>query len=157
MKKTGLALQDFTVDNILTLMNIYLSEWCHRDELLWKQIYTYFYATLIVLFLPNITTFIGINLSALPSIAFPIVALIMSVIFLYVSIGYAKRLEAIGNTYQRLINYLPQELQRISIADATIRGGRFFKRRMAFVIGFLMFLSLLVMSIVMIVYNTFIT
>ena len=30
-------------DQLLNLMQIYLSEWMHRDSLLWKQIFTYFF------------------------------------------------------------------------------------------------------------------
>ena len=152
MKKTGLLLQDFTTDNILSLMDTYLKEWCHRDELLWKQIYTYFYATLLVLFLPNLTAFIGINLPKFPSIVFPSVALIMSIVFLYVSIGYTKRLAAIGDTYQQIIGFLPSDLRRISITDARIKYGKIFNKRMSVVLCFLMFVSLLFLSVVMIIY-----
>lgn len=96
MKKRGFQLNELNVENALNLMNIYLSEWEHRDTLFWSQIFKYFYATLVVLFLPNIASYIQVNLPSFPAITFPVVAFIMSLVFLYVSIGYSKRLEAIG-------------------------------------------------------------
>ena len=110
MKQNGFRLQDFTVDNLLALMNIYWAEWCARNETLWNQVFKYFYATLFVMFLPNIAIFAGIALPKVPSVLFPCVALIMSLVFLYVSLGFAKRLEAIAKTYQNLVNLLPPEL-----------------------------------------------
>ncbi|RAZ94476.1 hypothetical protein DK853_34975, partial [Klebsiella oxytoca] len=83
----------------------------------WKQVFKYFYATLVVLFLPNIASFLGINLPEFPAVLFPLAALVLSLVFLYISIGYSKRLEASGNTYQKLINLLPEELRRVSVSD----------------------------------------
>lgn len=126
MKKRGLQLNEMEVGHLLDLMDIYLSEWKHRDEMLWKQVFKYFYATLVVLFLPNIASFLGINLPEFPAVLFPLAALVLSLVFLYISIGYSKRLEASGNTYQKLINLLPEELRRISVSDPNIKFGRFF-------------------------------
>ena len=152
-EKNGFQLQDFTVDNILDLMNIYWAEWCARNETLWNQVFKYFYATLIVLFLPNISTFIGIALPVVPSVLFPAVALIMSLVFLYVSLGFAKRLEAIAKTYQNLINLLPPELRRIPMSSPEISMGKFYNKPLSYITSYLMFIALSVMSLVMIVYN----
>lgn len=152
MKDIEQNYKEFNTDNLLTLMNIYLTEWCHRDELLWKQVYTYFYATLVVLFLPNFTSFLGFHLPLFPSIIFPRIALVMSIVFLYVSIGYTKRLAAIGNTYQKLIDYLPPDLRRIRVSEITKKHKRLFTMRMSEVLCILMFGSLFVMSVVMIIY-----
>lgn len=152
MKKTGFNLQEMKVENVIELMSIYLSEWEHRDELLWKQVFKYFYATLVVLFLPNLASFLGIDLPDFPQILFPSTALILSLVFLYVSIGYAKRLEASGNTYQNLIDLLPDDLRRVPVADPSIKFGKFFSKRMSIVICILMFFGLLLLSVVMIAY-----
>ena len=80
MKKRGLQLNEMEVGHLLDLMDIYLSEWKHRDEMLWKQVFKYFYATLVVLFLPNIASFLGINLPEFPAVLFPLAALVLSVI-----------------------------------------------------------------------------
>ncbi len=153
MKKRGLQLNEMEVGHLLDLMDIYLSEWKHRDEMLWKQVFKYFYATLVVLFLPNIASFLGINLPEFPAVLFPLAALVLSLVFLYISIGYSKRLEVSGNTYQKLINLLPEELRRVSVSDPNIKFGRFFSKRISVVICVLMFLGLLCLSIVMILYD----
>jgi hypothetical protein len=153
VKKRGLQLNEMEVGHLLDLMDIYLSEWKHRDEMLWKQVFKYFYATLVVLFLPNIASFLGINLPEFPAVLFPLAALVLSLVFLYISIGYSKRLEASGNTYQKLINLLPEELRRVSVSDPNIKFGRFFSKRISVVICVLMFLGLLCLSIVMILYD----
>ncbi len=144
--------KEFNTEDLLKLMNIYLSEWCHRDELLWKQVYTYFYATLIVLFLPNLTIFVDLHLASFPSIVFPIIALIMSAVFFYVSMGYTKRLAAIGDTYQKIIDFLPPDLRRIRISEMSKRCNKLFTQRMSVILCVLMFGSLFIMSLVMIIY-----
>ena len=153
MKRRGFQLQDFTVADILALMDIYLSEWVARNELLWNQWFKFYYATLIVLFLPQLTGFVGIDLPKFPTILFPCIALMLSFAFFYVSLGYAKRLEASGRTYQNLINLLPPELRRVSITNPEIKMGKFFARRQSIVITCVMSLALSIMSIVMIFYN----
>lgn len=151
MKKYELG--DFCIDDILCLLNIYLEEWNHRDELLWKQVFKYFYATVIVLFLPNVASFLKIDLPKFPKFVFPLVALALALVFLYISIGYAKRLEASGDTYKNLISLLPEELQRIPLSSPKIKYGKFFSRRMSVVICILMFLGLVILAFVMVCYN----
>lgn len=151
MNKRGFSLSDFSSEHVINLMNIYLSEWEHRDELLWKQVFKYFYATLIVLFLPNLASFLQINLPDFHNALFPAIAFLLALVFLYVSIGYAKRLEASGKTYQKLINLLPSELQRVPISD--LKFGTFFAQRMSIILCGLMFLGLCVLSAVMFFYN----
>ena len=158
MKKNGFQLQDFTVENLLNLMEIYLNEWSYRCDLLWNQAFKYYYATLIVLFLPNISSFLGIDLYQFPSLSFRVISLILSLLYLYVSWGYSLRLEASGKTYQRIINMLPDELQRITISNSKFLLKypllkTIFSGRTSYIKCFLMFLSLFVMSIIMIIYD----
>ena len=145
--------EDIQTDDLINLMNVYLSEWTHRDELLWSQVFRYFYVTVVVIFLPNIAGFLGIILpEKLPNIIFPIAGLVLALVFLYVSIGYAKRLEAVGKTYQKLICYLPKEIQRYSLLDPEIKLGKFFHRPMSIVLCVLMFVGSFSLSVFMIVY-----
>ena len=156
--KNDYSCKKIDTEDILTLMNIYLTEWCHRDQLLWKQVYAFFYVTLIVLFLPNLTTFIGIDLpSNFPSFVFPAIAFFMSIVFLIVSIGYAMRLQASSESYRRVMTCLPDCLQRTSINDE-IEKGKFrrvktvFTFRMTYFLCITMFVSLMLLSILMIAY-----
>ena len=153
MKRNGFQLQDFSVENLLDLMEIYLSEWEHRSEVLWRQVFYYFYATIIVLFLPNFTVFLGIELPNFPELLFPVVALILSFAFFYISLGLAKRIDASVKTYNKLANFLPTELQRITIESPEIKYGRFFSKRMSIIICSLLFLCLFFLSVLMIIYN----
>lgn len=146
------GINEFTKEDIINLLSIYLSEWKHRDELLWKEEFKFFYATLIILFLPNIASYLKIVLPNIPSIVFPILALLLSLVFTYVSIGYAKRLEASDITCQRMMNFLPKELRRISINE--FDHGKFFSARMSIILSILVFFGLSVLSAVMIVYYT---
>ena len=81
MKRTGFSLQDFSVQDILPLMDIYLSEWCHRQDDFFKLVFGYFYVDILILFLPNISSYIGINLSKIPSVVFPSISLVLSLFF----------------------------------------------------------------------------
>lgn len=152
MKEKGILFSSFETQDLLVLMQIYLSEWMHRDELLWKQVFKYFYATIFVLFLPNIAAFVQIELPNIAPSIFPMAALVLSVVFLYASLGYAIRLAAIGDTYQKLIDLLPERLRRISIKSGEIKGSQFFKPRMSMVLCVLMFLSSSALSIYMLIY-----
>ena len=44
-----------TTDQYLQLMEVYLSEWEHRDSSLWKQAFSYYLFTLAVIVFPYVT------------------------------------------------------------------------------------------------------
>ena len=99
-------------NELLTLIDIYLSEWSHRDSSLWKQVFTYFFSILVVSTLP-FTKIWGIDFDSLiPKWIYPIIGLALSVLFFIISTGYAVRLEAVGNIYKDLIKMLPQKYRR---------------------------------------------
>ena len=153
MKRTGLQLGDFTIEHFLSLLDIYLSEWSHRSEVMWRQVFYYFYATMIVLFLPNLAAFIGIVLPDFPELLFPLLGLVLSFAFLYISLGLALRIDASVRSYNKLIKLLPVELQKITVESSEIKYGKFFSRRMSISICFILFFCLISMSVVMIIYN----
>lgn len=137
-------------DDIIALMSVYLNEWEHRDELLWTQVFRYFYATLIVTVLPNVATFIGIDLPKINVRVFPIIGLIMSIVFLYVGLGYAIRLRASSRTYEKIMGLLNDErYKRISIKDNKL--GRIFSAPMAFVLVVTMFIALVSVAVLFLV------
>lgn len=153
MKRTGLQLGDFTIEHFLSLLDIYLSEWSHRSEVMWRQVFYYFYATIIVLFLPNLAAFIGIVSPDFPELLFPLLRLVLSFAFLYISLGLALRIDASVRSYNKLIKLLPVELQKITVESSEIKYGKFFSRRMSISICFILFFCLISMSVVMIIYN----
>ena len=143
---------EFEANQVIELLNIYLTEWIHIDSLLWSQVFRYFYVTIVIIFLPNIAGFIGIELPNIPKVIFPIFGILLSCVFLYVSMGYAKRLEAIVKTYQHLINLLPTDLRRYSLDSPKIKHGKLFRAKMSVVLCLLMFLASLCLSFVMLFY-----
>ena len=104
--------------DVISLMNVYLSEWCHRDELFWRQIFTYFYVTLIVTVLPNITNGIGIEIPGMKESWFHLTGLVMAVVFMYISIAYSLRLRASSKAYEAMMELLGDpKYKRMSIKD----------------------------------------
>lgn len=138
-------------EDIINLMGIYLSEWEHRDTLLWSQIFKLFYADLIVIILPYQKIF---DLSVLPldKKIYPIIGIIMSFIFMYIGIGYAYRLTASSDTYRKVMKNLKKRYRRNSIKNKRkYKLGWFFSPPMAFVLVITMFSSLIILSIIMLV------
>lgn len=141
------------IEHVISIMNIYLEEWIHRNGEMWELVFKYFYVTLIVLFLPNLVERLGIgNMPNLPQALFPAISIGLSLYFLYVSIGYAKRLEAIGNSYQKMIDLLPEDLRRMHICDDKIKYGKYFKYRMGTTLCCVMFIFLIFLALLMIFY-----
>lgn len=139
--------------DLISLMGIYLSEWQHRDELLWTQVFRYFYASLIVTILPNIAVFIGIKLPEINIKLFPIMGMVMACVFLYVGAGYAVRLMASSRTYEKMMNLLGNEdYKRVSIKDRSeIKWGHLFAAPMAIVLVVTMFIALEIVAILLLV------
>lgn len=140
-------------DQIIALLGVYLSEWQHRDELLWTQVFKYFYATLVVTVLPNAAAFVGIELPEINDKLFPVIGMVMGIIFLYVGLGYAVRLRASSRTYEKIMKMLGDEkYERISIHDREqIKGGYLFAAPMAVVLVVTMFAALEAVAVVLLV------
>ena len=134
-------------DQLLVLMQIYLSEWSHRDSMLWKQVSTYFISTLVVMILPFINLW-ELNLGeAIPNWLFPTVGLCMSIAFFIIGKGYAVRLTAIGKTYENILRKLPDNFQRIQLKE--INPHSLANMRMAYFIVYLMTGLLTLLGIVL--------
>lgn len=104
-------------DQHLRLMELYLSEWEHRDNMLWKQAFTYFIFTFAIAVFPFACPWImkdeSINeiMAQIPQWLFPAVGMGLSLIFIFIMLGYARRLKFAGNIYRAIIQMLPKELQ----------------------------------------------
>lgn len=136
----------------ISLLNIYLEEWRLRDQLIWSQMYKFFYAILIITLLPNLDFYLKSNLPNLPIYIFRGLGIFFSFIFLYVSWGYTVRLHAITDTYQNIINKLPKEYQRKSVQEfkyKEINIGKYFQLRLDRVICITLFLILFSLSLIL--------
>lgn len=137
---------------IIQLLDIYLTEWTHRDSFLWAHVYRYFYAILIFMIFPNIASYLQITMPPIMPKAFPILGLVLTVFFCYLSFGWVIRLQTIGTTYQNLINTLPTQYQRIKIEDLKYRSfkyGKFFNAKMSVIVVILLTLALFTIGIAM--------
>ena len=151
MSKKNNKILSSEYDTTIALMDIYLAEWIERDARFWEQVFKYFYVALIVMLLPNVSGMFSLNLPPLPEILFRLFGIILSIFFLYVSIGYGKRLEAIGITYSDIIDKLPEGYRRKKISD--LKCGRFFKCRLSYVITISMFSALLIIEIILLAFS----
>lgn len=140
-------------DATISLLNAYLIEWNEREKMLWSVVFKFYYAIVIITLLPNISDYIGLKIPPIPTVIFRLIGLLLSFVFLYISMGYCIRLHASSETYQNILNKLPEEYQRKSIRQIkciNIPIGKIFLPRIHYVICFLLFLSLLFLSIVLI-------
>lgn len=140
-----------TTEELLKLMDIYLSEWKHRDILLWRQIFTYFFVIMLIYFFPYSAIW-GENLiDIFPRWIFPIIGIVLSIVFLIVGIGYSTRLKASGNSYQKIIDKLPTQFQRVKIDE--LNNFKLANSPMSSFIVSVMFVILFVLGIALLVIN----
>lgn len=134
-------------EQLINLANMYLSEWSHRDAIIWKQVFSYFIACLVVMLLPFMTYF-GIDFGgALPKWIFPAIGMVLAIFFFIVSKGYAIRLRAVGGTYQRLIEKLPKDMQRTKTTE--INKNVIFNINMCNLIVHVMFIALWAIGVIL--------
>ena len=141
-------------DTTISLLNVYLAEWIQRDQLIWSQIFKYFYANLIIILLPNLALHFDLVLPNLPIFIFRIIGFCFSFIFLYISLGYTIRLQAISDTYRDIIQTLPKEYRRKSVEDIKFKSipiGKFFMPRIGYIICLTLFLILFSLSIILLI------
>ena len=153
MKRNGFQQQDFTLENFLNLMEIYRAEWQYRYENLWSIAFRLFYANMLILFLPQLSVALGVDLSGFPTVLFPLAASVLSWIFLYITMGALRKAEASAVTYAQLIELLPPNMRRVSVENPVIKRGKLFRFPLSPILCYFMYISLFIMSIVMIVHN----
>lgn len=141
------------IETILNAMNIYLTEYIHRDTLMWKQNFTFFISTLIVTLLPYLTEYFGLILP--PKLethqqVFHLIGIIMSLIFWFRSRNLAKRFQAVSLTYNNLINQLPKNLQRIKINQNVSKTRQLLH---VYVLPGIMFLALFLLSLFLLIWS----
>lgn len=106
-------------DQLLQLVNIYLSEWEHRDKHFWSQAFAYFMASLSVSSIPFIGTWTqGPLFGSLPLFAFPVIGSILAVMFLIIMLSYYERSKESHDVYMSLIKQIsPESFQEKAIKE----------------------------------------
>jgi len=102
--------------------------------------------------LPNLMNYFNLDLLTMPILLFRVFGLIMIVTLLYISLGYAKRLEASTKTYNQIIEKLPLDFQRVKVS--TLSLGKLFELRTSYLLIYIMFLALTAIDILLIIYAT---
>lgn len=141
-------------DSTISLLNVYFSEWSHRDQILWTQTFRFYYAALIVILLPNISKPLKIDLPPIPKLLYRSIGLLISIIFLYVSLGYAVRLHIISKSYRLILDKLPEEYKQKNFDNFDTKGikiAKLFKPRLAYLVCITLFLSLFLLSLLLII------
>lgn len=136
-------------DQLIALLAVYEKEWEERDNILWKQSFRFFYLSIFIMIIPNISDHLSLKLPSISPKTFPIVGIISATISLYLSFGYAKRLVASGDTYMKLINKLPYPYRRIRLVK--IKFGKFFNKRLTTLIPLILYTIIIFIGIVLLV------
>lgn len=144
---------ELKTDQLLSLMSIYLSEWEHRDEVLWRQVFKFYYAVLIVIIFPNITNSLKVRIPALSDRLFYIIGILMACMFLYVAIGTAMRTGASYEAYRKIANLLQDDkYKRVLVEKRYPKMGRLFSKSIAIPIIIAMFISLIVIAVILLIF-----
>lgn len=134
-------------DQIISLLSIYESEWEHRNNILWSQVFRFFYLSIFIMVLPNITNYLSISLPEIEPKLFPIVGILSATMSLLFSLSYSKRLQASSDTYKKVNNFLPTEYQLVKLED--IKYGKYFTKRQTTIIPIIIYVLSLVIGVVL--------
>ncbi|MDO4851805.1 MAG: hypothetical protein Q4A88_00115 [Clostridia bacterium] len=150
-------------DQFLHLMEIYLSEWDHRDSSLWKQAFSYYTFTLAVIVFPYLTTWtLHVCIPAsIPFKLFPVAGIVLSLLFIFVMWGYVRRFSITGAIYRKMIHNLPEDLReedlRIDIPfnKMTVKkkADYILGINMSYIITTVMFLVLILFAVLILIYT----
>ena len=104
------------------LLKLYLSEWSHRDDIMWKQTFRFYIATLFIIVLPY-TTQLKDSFSEKISLGICFCAgIAMALVFLYISLAYGCRLKAIADSYKKAINDSSKKLGNMKYRRKDLKG-----------------------------------
>ncbi len=136
-------------DTSISLLNLYFAEWSHRDQMMYAQMFKFFYSILIIILAPNLINYFQVDLPDLPRSIFRLTGLLFSVMFLYFNLGNALRFKAISEIYQTIIDKLPEEYRRKEIES--FKFGKLFTLSLFFTVCLILFLCLFLLSIILII------
>lgn len=104
---------------------LYLEEWKHRDKVYNRHTFTYFFAVLLISVFPYIkfTNIISDKLNQIikPSV-FHIIAILLSIIAMFVSISLGKRLTCVSKKYNEILGYIDKEYTHIKVKGVFQKG-----------------------------------
>lgn len=143
-----------TENEIIDLMEIYLDEWKHRDSMFWDQTFKFYFATLVIIVLPQLSWFDSPKF--MPQEMLNAVGFVMSCVFLFVSFMYGSRLRASSKTYHRMIELLGDDrVKRVSVIELSRYKivGKIMSVEIAYVMPVLLFISLLFVNLTFLLFR----
>lgn len=141
-----------TKEELISLISIYLSEWEHRDDVLWRQVFKFYYVTLIVMVFPHITGYFDATFEIKNPTIFYCVGIIMSILFYYVSVATAMRSKASYKAYEKVANLLDDKEHKYSrVRVSSLKFGKIFNFPLAIGIITAMFCSLIIIAITLLI------
>lgn len=140
-----------SLDQLINLLSVYNAEWSHRDKIMWSISFRLFIAALTVIILPYLAVVHKVELP-IDEWWFPLLGVLFAIYFLIVSLSYAVRLSAAGDSVANINKLLPSELQRERVAEQNIplvkkRLNSIFNIRIAYWAPVIMFVLLLFLAI----------
>lgn len=133
---------------IVYLLSVYEEEWRYRDNAWFSRTIKMFLISMIIISFP----FVYINfIKKLPDInklLFPISGIVVSTLFLFVSLMHAKRLSKIGDTIYKLNTCLKEVYQMERIDDRKI--NKFYKTRISYFFSVSIYILEIVLAAVVI-------
>ena len=105
-------------ENRLALMEIYRNEWMHRDDAFITMFWRFITISLVITFLPNLVSRVGVSheaINVLPHWVFSTCGIITALFGMYLTVGEARRIEAIDESYKRVMETLPKQVQMIKL------------------------------------------
>ncbi len=130
-------------DQIISAMNVYQDEWIYRDSMFWKHAFAFFYASIIVTLLPNLSS-IGLDITAMkiPACIYPVIGAFIAGLFIYLACSDAERSKKASDSYKKVMNMLPEKFQRETIDKAQ------YNKRSGFIMAWIMFAGLMILCFV---------
>lgn len=102
----------------IEVAKLYLDEWKHRDNVYNRHTFTYFLAILLISVFPYIkfNSFISDKLNAIinPSL-FHIVAILLSIVAMFVSVSLGKRLTNVSRKYNEILENIDKDYKHIKV------------------------------------------
>lgn len=135
-------------ENKLALMAIYRDEWMHRDDTFIAMFWRLITISLVISFLPNLIVRVGIEhqaIETLPSWLFSSCGILCALFGMYLSLGEAKRIEAIDKAYKNVMNTLPVEYQMITLSN--VPRSRIFRPRLNNIFCISMYLMVCILAL----------
>lgn len=136
-------------DQLISLMNVYMSDINQRDSMFWKQIFTYFFVTIFVIMLPELTTIVDVH-ETLPNFLFRMIGMGLALIFLFISHAYIARMKCLSDVYMDMIDMLPPDFRRKRVSNLKDDiWHKLFDKRMSTFMSWIMFILLEFVALVM--------